>query len=168
MRIFLVGYMYSGKTTVGKQLAKRLNFSFIDLDQAIELRYHVSIPVFFNKYGEDAFRILERNVLEIVSDKDDVVISTGGGTPCFGDNMDFILSKGRVIYLKMAPAAILSRESRSKKQRPLLAFLTDEEKAAKVEAQLKERSGYYERAHFCIDALSPDMDALVELVNKNI
>lgn len=116
MRIFLVGYMYSGKTTIGKQLAKKLNISFVDLDQAIEQRYHVSIPVFFNKYGEDAFRILERNVLEIVSDMDDVVISTGGGTPCFGDNMDFILSKGSVVYRKMTSAAILSRESRSKKQ----------------------------------------------------
>ncbi|MCQ2278979.1 MAG: shikimate kinase [Bacteroidales bacterium] len=149
-------------------MAKKLNISFVDLDRAIEQRYHVSIPSFFNKYGEDAFRILERNVLEIVSDRDDVVISTGGGTPCFGDNMDFILSKGCVVYLKMTSAAILSRESRSKKTRPLLASLTDDEKAEKVKSQLKERSRYYERAHFCIEALTPDIDALVELVNKDV
>ena len=141
MRIFLVGYMYSGKTTVGKQLAKKLNISFVDLDRAIEQRYHVSIPGFFNKYGEDAFRILERNVLEIVSDMDDVVISTGSGTPCFGDNMDFILSKGCVVYLKMTSAAILSRESRSKKQGLYWLLLLMMKKLRKLNRNLKKDLG---------------------------
>ena len=90
MRIYLIGYMASGKSNLGQLLAEKLGYSFIDLDYLFEERFRISVLDFFEKYDEDGFRKIERSILHETLEQDDVVISTGGGTPCFFDNMHFI------------------------------------------------------------------------------
>lgn len=166
MRYYLVGYMYSGKTTLGKQLAHQLDCPFIDLDQRIEERYHTTIPFFFQHYGEAAFRIIERHILEETAQYDSAVISTGGGTPCYGDNMQYINAHGCSVFLHMTPAAICSRADKSHKQRPLLADKTPEERLQYVEQQLAQRLPYYQQAHITIDGLDADAKKLAEQLQQ--
>ena len=162
MRYYLVGYMYAGKSTYGRKLARTLNYDFVDTDRAFEQKYKLTIPMFFAKYGEELFRKLESQLLREVSTADNVVIATGGGTPCYGDNMDFILANGRVIYLETTLEAILSRLAVSKNPRPLLTGKPEAEQRAIVEQQLAERQPIYARAHITLDALSPDISAFLQ------
>ena len=148
MRIYLIGYMYSGKTTLGRQLAARLGLPFHDLDQMLEARYHSTVPLLFERYGEAAFRQLERAMLHSTAQLEHAVIATGGGTPCHFDNMDFILAHGTAIYLELTADDILRRALRSHKPRPLLSGLTEEEQRKVIERQLKEREPYYRRAPY--------------------
>ena len=101
-RIFLIGYMGAGKTTVGKALAKSMDLSFIDLDVYIENRFRKQISSIFAEKGEDGFRKIEQNMLHEVSDFEDCVISTGGGTPCFFDNMEYMKQHGTTVYLQVS------------------------------------------------------------------
>lgn len=161
MRYYLVGYMYAGKSTYGRKLARTLNYDFVDTDRAFEQKYKLTIPMFFAKYGEELFRKLESQLLREVSTADNVVIATGGGTPCYGDNMDFILANGRVIYLETTLEAILSRLAVSKNPRPLLTGKPEAEQRAIVKRQLAERQPIYARSHITLDALNPDISALL-------
>ena len=99
IRIFLIGYMGAGKTTLGKAFAREMGLTFVDLDWYIEERFHKTIRQLFTEMGEDGFRELEKRMLHEVADFENVVISTGGGTPCFFDNMEFMNSKGSVVFL---------------------------------------------------------------------
>ena len=98
-RIFLVGYMGSGKTTIGRELSKKLGFEFIDTDIYIENRFHKTINEIFATMGEEKFREIETNILKEVSDFENVIIAVGGGTPCFNNNMEIMKEKGTVIFL---------------------------------------------------------------------
>lgn len=148
MRIYLVGYMYSGKTTLGCQLAQGLGYKFLDLDQLLEARYHTTVPLLFERYGEEAFRRLERDMLHQTVQFDQAVISCGGGTPCYADNMDFILAHGTAIYLELSVDEILARARQSRKPRPLLSGLSEEEQRKAIESQLKDREPCYRRAPY--------------------
>lgn len=165
MNIYLVGYMYCGKTTLGRQLAHRLGLPFADTDQIVEQRYHTSIPILFKKYGEAAFRKIEQQVLHDTlpspADSSDLVVATGGGTPCFEDNMDWINSHGRSIYLKMSVEAICARASHAKKVRPLLAQLNENDRCRFVASQMAEREHYYCRAHIIFPAFNPNVEELL-------
>ena len=101
--IFLIGYMGSGKTTLGKALAKHLCKEFIDLDTYIECRFHASVKQLFAQRGEEGFRDLERRMLHEIADFEDVIVACGGGTPCYFDNMDYIVGHGFAIYLTTSP-----------------------------------------------------------------
>jgi shikimate kinase len=103
MRIFLTGYMGAGKTTLGKAFAREMNVPFIDLDWYIEERFHKSIRELFTERGEASFRELERNMLHEVGEFEDVVVSTGGGTPCFFDNMEYMNGCGQTVFLDVHP-----------------------------------------------------------------
>ena len=104
-RIILIGYMGAGKTTVGKALAKDLGLMFYDLDWYIESRMHKTVAQIFKESGEEGFRRIERNMLHEVAEFEDVVISCGGGTPCFFDNMEYMNSQGQTLYLQASPEA---------------------------------------------------------------
>jgi shikimate kinase len=146
MKIYLIGYMASGKTNLGREIAEIAGMAFADLDEMFEERYKVSIMEFFEKYGEEQFRKLERGVLLETMKMDNVVVSTGGGTPCFFDNMEFILKQGRSVYLKM-PAPLLSdRLSGIRKKRPLLKDVAQHEMEAHISGQLIEREVFYLKA----------------------
>ena len=155
MKYYIVGYMYSGKSTFGRRLAAEKGMEFLDLDRAFEDRYHYTVPRFFAQFGEVAFRKLETQVLHDTAALDNVVIATGGGTPCHNDNMDFILANGTAVYLQMSVDELLQRALRSRNPRPLMQGLSRDEVRAKIESQIKEREGFYLRAHIILDGLNP-------------
>ncbi|MGL5958773.1 MAG: shikimate kinase [Phocaeicola sp.] len=147
-RFFLIGYMGSGKTTLGKAFAKSCGLTFIDLDWHIEECYRKSVATIFAEQGEQAFRELERKMLHEVGEFENVVISTGGGTPCFFDNMIYMNRKGRTIYLEASRESLFKRLKMAKQQRPLLVGKTDEELMAFIIEALQKREQFYKQAHY--------------------
>ena len=109
MLIFLIGYMGSGKTTIGRGLARRLGLRFIDMDTEVEQRTGMSVTDYFAARGEEAFRGEEREVLRCLTNEQDAVVATGGGVPCFFDNMEVMNASGLTIYLKMGPEKLAAR-----------------------------------------------------------
>ncbi len=146
MRIYLIGYMGSGKSTAGKGLAKNLNLTFIDMDDYIERRNMRTIPQIFAEDGEDGFRKIERKALLELSEFEDVVIGTGGGAPCFFDNMDIIQKTGKSVYLKGTPRILAERLRKSKVERPLIKGKSEEELIAFIDETLAKREKWYKQA----------------------
>lgn len=146
-RIFFVGYMGSGKTTVGKLLAKSLSLEFIDLDAYIENKHRKSIPALFSDKGEEEFRKIEREALQEVATFEDVVISTGGGAPCFFDNMEVMNRAGTTIYIQADAEELAARLQISKNVRPLIAGKSKEELIPFITEHLAQRERYYNGAH---------------------
>ena len=167
MRIYLIGYMYSGKTTVGHKLAVKLGYRWLDLDQFFEAYYHTSIPIFFKRYGEDAFRKLEQKLLHTTGDEDRIVISTGGGTPCHFDNIQWINHHGKSVYFDVTVETLLRRAAQSKKPRPILTGMSEDERALYIQQQLNQRLPYYKKAQIIFPADKPDLDQLVQLINAD-
>lgn len=151
-RIYLVGYMGSGKSTTGKRLASKLNYRFVDLDRLIESTYKTSIPLLFEKYDEHAFRLLEQSALKNTLTGTRTVIATGGGAPCFFDNMDVMNRNGFTIYLKMTPGALAYRLKHARKRRPLLENINEAELQEHISHNLEEREKYYKKAQLIVDA----------------
>lgn len=155
IRIFLIGYMGAGKTTLGKAFARELGLTFIDLDWYIEERFHKTVQRIFEEKSEEGFRELERNMLHEVSDFENVVISTGGGTPCFFDNMEYMNTQGETVFLSVDPTVLFRRLRVAKQQRPLLAEKTDEELMEFIGSALEKRMPHYSKARhiFCAEEL---------------
>ncbi|WP_165026090.1 shikimate kinase [Dysgonomonas sp. ZJ279] len=145
-RIFLIGYMGTGKTTAGRELAKALGVEFVDIDHFIQARYLKSVSQLFEDVGEAEFRKIESNILKEVGEFEDVVISTGGGTPCFFDNIDYMNRVGTTIYLKASPEALSSRLNTCKEKRPLIRDKNEEELYAFVVESLQKREPFYSKA----------------------
>ena len=150
-RIILIGYMGAGKTTIGKALSKELGATFYDLDWYIESRMRKTVAQIFAEKGEEGFRKMEYNMLHEVAEFEDVIISCGGGTPCFFDNMDYLNQQGDVIYLKATPETLYKHLLMAKVERPLLKDKTPEELIAYITEHLKEREPFYEKAHHTLD-----------------
>ncbi|MGL4520054.1 MAG: shikimate kinase [Phocaeicola sp.] len=147
-RIFLIGYMGSGKTTLGKAFAHSCGLTFIDLDWHIEERYRKSVSQLFAERGEEGFREIERLMLHEVGEFEDVVISTGGGAPCFFDNMAYMNQMGKSVYLEVSPQRLFKRLKVAKQQRPLLANKTDKELMDFICEALQKRESFYKQAHY--------------------
>ena len=152
IRIFLTGYMGAGKTTLGKAFARELNVPFIDLDWYIEERFHKSIRELFAERGEASFRELERSMLHEVSEFEDVIVSTGGGTPCFFDNMDYMNRHGQTVFLDVHPDIVFNRLRVATRQRPILQGKTDEELRSFIVEALDKRAPFYSQARYRFDA----------------
>lgn len=154
-RILIIGYMGAGKTTLGKVLAKDLGLPFYDLDWYIESRMMKTVPQLFAERGEEGFRKVEHNMLHEVAEFEDVVISCGGGTPCFYDNMEYMNAQGDTVYLKASPEVLYAHLQMGKVERPLLKNKTREEMQAFIQEQLAEREKYYTKARhiFNVDLL---------------
>jgi shikimate kinase len=150
-RIILIGYMGSGKTTIGKALSKETGMMFYDLDWYIESRMHKTVAQLFAERGEEGFRKIEYNMLHEVAEFEDVIISCGGGTPCFFDNMDYLNQQGDVVYLKATPETLYKHLLMGKVERPLLKGKTPDELIAYITEHLKERAPYYEKARHSLD-----------------
>ena len=157
MNIYIVGYMYSGKSTYGRQLAAARDMDFIDLDQAFEARFHYTVRDFFSRFGEVAFRKLETQLLHSTALIDSTIIATGGGTPCHSGNMDFILQTGVAVYLRMTAEELTQRALRSRNPRPLMRGLDDEEVRQKIMHHLSEREPHYLRAQVILNGLQPSL-----------
>ncbi len=151
-RIFLIGYMGAGKTTVGKQLASRMGLSFIDLDLHIEARYHKSVRELFAERGEDVFRGIERNMLHEVAEFEDVLVSTGGGSPCFFDNMAFMNRLGKTVYLKVSAEELTKRLEACKQTRPVLQNRSGESLFHFIDEGIRKREPFYNQASVVFDA----------------
>lgn len=149
--LFIIGYMASGKTTFGRALARKTGRGFIDLDFYIEQRFRKTIPQIFEERGEEGFRKIESSMLHEVGEFDDVIISCGGGTPCFFDNIDYMLSRGDVVLLEASVERITERLVINNSRRPLMRGKSREEITATVTAGLASREQWYSRANirFC-------------------
>ena len=154
-RIFLLGYMGAGKTTLGKAFSREEGLTFVDLDWYIEERFHKTVSQIFAERGEEGFRELERRMLHEVSEFEDIVISTGGGTPCYFDNMEHMNACGETVFLDVDVDVLFRRLKVAKQQRPLLAKKTDAELKEFIVSALSERMPYYSKAKhtFCADEL---------------
>jgi shikimate kinase len=164
-RIFLVGFMGCGKTTLGKKVAQKTGYSFIDLDELITQQIGMSITQYFDTFGETAFRKIERETLHSLTEVNDVIIATGGGTPCHLDNMDWMNKEGKTIYLKLSPKALLSRLSQTEiETRPLLKGKSNAELLEFITSKLEERSPFYSQAKIVYDSLQYNPKDLINQI----
>jgi len=167
MRIFLIGFMASGKSTVGKKLAGKLNLPFIDLDNYIETKNNTTIRFIMYEKGMDAFREIEKNSLEeIIKENSDIILSTGGGTPCYFENMKLMNESGETIYLEVDIPTIVDRLMHSKKDRPLIWGKSKEDLTVYAKDLLNQRQGYYLQAKHTFKGKNLKVDDLVNFVNS--
>jgi len=167
MRIFLTGYMGCGKSTIGRKVAVLIGINFIDLDKYIEERNFKSVPDIFAQEGETAFREKERQALLEVAEYEDIVVSTGGGAPCFFDNMQRMNDSGITIYLAPDNETLAFRLMKSKTERPLIAGKNKEELLKFIETALKKRSPFYEQSKIVIRGKNDvQPDEVLRLINE--
>jgi shikimate kinase len=172
MKIVLIGYMGSGKTTIGKQLSTSLNYKFIDLDQAIENEEQQPVSEIFSKKGEIYFRKKEKKVLEtIITNDSNIVLATGGGTPCFGDTMEFIKSSENTItiYLKSSNQELTERLFNERLNRPLISHLNTKEILNDfIRKHLFERSFFYNQSKIRITTDNLSVAEVIEEIKNRI
>jgi shikimate kinase len=166
--IYIIGFMGSGKSTIGKKLASLLDWSFIDLDKKIEEHIGKTIPEIFSQNGEKYFREIETLLLRNLKSVSNTIVSTGGGTPCHSDNMDFMINNGLTLYLKLTPEELQSRLSESDGDRPLIKDLDRKELLQFIEEKLADRERYYNRADIKADGTDPDISLLFSLVKSKL
>lgn len=167
-KIFLVGFMGCGKSTYGKKLAKALNWKFVDLDDYIEREEDRSISDIFKEDGEGYFRNLESRAVIESSDWEGTVISTGGGTPCFNNNMGLINSLGLSIYINLPAETLAERLNGEKSKRPLIADLNDEELLSFIKSKLLERNPFYMQSVQVFDYLNKSETDFLEEISPSL
>lgn len=150
--IFLIGYMGSGKSTLGRALGRMTSLDFIDLDHYIEARYRQTVREIFAAGEEQRFRDVERRMLLEVAGFENVVVACGGGTPCFGDNMEIMNAAGTTVFLDTSFPKLFSRLKRGRHKRPLIAEKTDDELAEFIASSLRARMPHYSKARFSFRA----------------
>lgn len=163
--IFLVGLPGSGKSTLGKKLAKQLGFTFFDLDQLIEEKENATITEIFEKKGEEFFRRTESEVLIQITPKNKI-IATGGGTPAYNKNIDFMLQHGIVIWLDADVNLIAQRVFNAKSTRPMFKNLHLTQVQEKLQQLFIEREMYYSQAHIKISIKSLNAQKIEILANQ--
>jgi len=169
MKIVLIGYMASGKSSVGKILAERLKINFIDLDTYIEAKENCSITDIFTKKGEIYFRLKETEYLtELLNSTDDFVLSVGGGTPCYANNIQLIIEKSQSFYLRASLKSLYNRLKRQRKKRPLIANLKLEDLKEFIAKHLFERIPYYEQAEFVINTDDKFINEVVDKIKNEL
>lgn len=167
MIISLIGYMGSGKSTTGKDLAKALGFEFIDLDDFIEQKYQTKISDIFKKEGELGFRKKEREALKEILTTTNIVLSLGGGTPVYYDNMEEIVKNSISIFMRVQLHQLVKRLENRKETRPLIAHLSNEEMTEFIAKHLFERNQYYEKAKYTISITTQStLEILDEIMSQ--
>lgn len=166
MKLFLIGYMGCGKSSLGRRVARRLDVRFVDTDSVIEEREGASISDIFQYEGEEYFRRLERSIIEeVASEESDAVVSTGGGAPAWGDNMDIMNRAGTTVYIRRPAEQIVSRLSPyGRMKRPKLRGLSDEEIVDFMKRNMAEREPFYSRAQHVLDTVGVSDNALADIV----
>lgn len=167
MRIYLIGYMGSGKSTLGKKLAKYAGLQFVDMDHYLEERNYKTIPQIFAEEGEAEFRKKERKALEELSEFSDVVIATGGGAPCFFDNVHLMNRTGKTIYLNIDPGILADRLMESKTERPLIKGKSREELIHFIDETLKKRNEFYSQAYYQITDPDTGLDEILKMIETD-
>jgi shikimate kinase len=164
--VYIIGFMGSGKSTAGRKLAASLGWSFVDLDRIIEETAGKTIPQIFSQEGEDQFRKIEAEVLQNLGQHKETVVSTGGGTPCHGDNMDYMLKTGLTVYLKMTPDQLAKRLLGSSGERPLLKNVPDDRLFEFIEEKLAYREKWYSKANITVDGMCLNIDLIRSIINS--
>lgn len=164
MRIYLTGFMGCGKSSFGRRLAKKLDYPFVDLDDEIEEKAGKKLEEIFEVEGEEAFRKIEQEVLFMTVRYKQAVIATGGGTPCFANNMEFMNAEGVTVYLRLSPLSIAHRLEQAKRVRPLVKGLNGDELLAFVKSKLEEREKWYLQSHCVIKGETVKPDHVISLV----
>ncbi|HEY4799967.1 MAG TPA: shikimate kinase [Bacteroidia bacterium] len=164
MNIFLLGYMGCGKSKVGKLLAEKLQFEFIDLDASVESEASMPVAGIFEKYGEEKFRLMEHEHLKKLSAKDNAIISTGGGAPCFHHNMELINQNGISVYLDATVDLLVKRLLKARVKRPLIAGMNEAELKTFIETALKKRLPFYMQARHRVRTEEQTPDEMAEKI----
>ena len=164
-RIILVGYMGSGKTKIGKKLSEKLDIPFIDSDQVIEEKMNKTIVQLFEELGESKFRILESEFIRELSKTSSFILATGGGLPCFSDNILFLNDLGITIYLKTSNE-ILANRILNDTNRPLIKGKNKEELIEFVTLSLLERECFYEKSRFILNESQHNIDSILQIINQ--
>ncbi|PWH86767.1 shikimate kinase [Brumimicrobium oceani] len=168
-RIFLIGFMGVGKTSIGKRLANKLNIPFVDLDQEIEKKFKISINEFFSKYGELSFRKEEtKMLLDTIHEFQNAIISVGGGLPCFNQNMKTMNNNGVTCYLHRPPKELFHRLVNSKSERPLLKDLNDDQLLEFIENKVEEREAFYNQAKIVFNRDEQELDSMIKVLKPLI
>ena len=167
-KIFLTGYMGSGKSSTGKLLAFQLDYNFIDLDKFIEKEYKMTIPEIFSSKGEKEFRAMEHNCLKKVVEKENTVVACGGGTPCYYGNMELMNNNGTTVYLKMSVDTLVNRLLHAKDKRPLILNKTEKELKEFVNRQLEKREDIYHKAQYIVKAKELNVQELADFIKEQI
>ncbi len=161
--------MGCGKTTEGKKIANEIGFNFIDLDEYIVNKFNKSIVDLFKDVGEEEFRNIETIALkECTNNNSEILIATGGGTPCFNNNLEFMKCNGYLIYLKLNEQELLKRLSNAKTNRPLIKDKNNEEMLLYIENLLKVREVFYNQADIIVDANHIDISNLNQEIMKRL
>ncbi|MDB5032372.1 shikimate kinase [Mucilaginibacter sp.] len=163
MRLFFIGFMGCGKTTWSRKLAAHLGYEFMDLDHMLEEKAGMTIAEYFTAHGQDAFRELESKILKETAYPENAVVSTGGGLPCFFDNMEWMNTNGKTIYIKLSPKTLADRLDKGKVTRPLLHGLHGDGLIAFITEKLAEREVFYEQATHIVNGIDLSVEALAEV-----
>lgn len=167
-KIYLVGYMGAGKTTTACRLAQRLGWEVADTDALFEEKYKISVNDFFNKYDEPLYRKLESEVLKATEGLENVVVSTGGGTACYFDNMEWMNSHGLTVFLRISPQAAVDRVIHSRHKRPLAEGKSEEELTEFVNSHYASRMPFYEQARLTVKSEDLDVEGLLLSIKENL
>jgi shikimate kinase len=168
MKIFLIGFMGCGKSKLGRTFAAKFNRPFIDLDEMVELKYQMSIPDIFAAFGENGFREKERDVLQLAAIDSEAIIATGGGAPCFFDNMDWMNKNGITIFIDPPVKVLAERLINARVERPLVKGKNMEQLIDFIEMKLKERRPFYEQAQIILKEGDLGVDMMVNAIEKKL
>lgn len=164
MRVYLVGYMGCGKSTMGRKLASMLDLTLIDLDHYLENKYFKTIPQIFAEEGEENFRRKEQSVLHEVSTFDNVIVATGGGAPCFFDNMDVMNRTGFCIFLDVNTEELVERLTHAKTERPIIKGKSKEELAGFIDGMMEKRRPFYEKAKYILKDKNISPEQIIQII----
>ncbi len=167
MRYFIIGYKSSGKSTIGRQLAAKINLQFIDLDKVIEKREGKTIPQLYTKLGDEGFRLKEWEALKEVVKSDNVVVALGGGAPCHCDNMNLIEKFGEVIYLRLDDETLINRLKSATADRPIVMNKNDNELRDYIRDIRNHCEHHYQRAKYIIDSQELTVDKLINFIKEH-
>jgi len=157
--------MGCGKSTLGLRLAEHSGLQFVDMDDYIEMRNFKTVPQIFAEEGEDEFRKKERKALEELSEFTDTVIATGGGAPCFFDNIGLMNKTGKTIYLNIDPKILADRLLKSKTERPLIKGKSRSGLVEFIDETLRKRNSFYKQADYQITQPNIDLDELMKMIS---
>ena len=165
MKIFLIGFMGSGKTYWGHRLAEKLRLPFFDLDEQVESHEEKPITKIFAEHGEEYFRLLEKDTLHIIAEShESFIMATGGGTPCYFNNIDFMKKNGTVVWISTPVDLLFERLLKEKEKRPLIKNLDDEQLKGFIIKKYADRKIYYEQADIMVEEEEKNIEKIVEKI----
>ncbi len=159
--------MGSGKSTLGKRLSRKIDYQFTDMDEAVEKLTNTSIADLFKKKGEDYFRRKENEFLQQLETEQNLIVATGGGSPCFYNNLEIMNAKGITIYLKMTPSGLARRLKQARGNRPLLADIADEQLEDYIDNKLKIREPFYLQSSYIVKGENVKPNHIIDLLSDH-